>query len=249
MDRLIGIDELDFLFGPAKEYRDESWLKDFFNLERYQISIPETINIDTLRKIKRDSIVLENIYPTAIIPIWETSGLEASIINKLQLKYHRISYRESSSKEIQFKTFYIYPLVVLIQCIMSNNLEFKHLKFKCGNFKQGLDIIRLNIEISEDSNQGRRFDKINSGEQAEMIDSMDIIYDEYKHTLIPVSKFRLIYRCFGNRISDVGSSAFDNFMESRDYLQAWKKAIHEFLVNDRLVSEQFAHEISEMILT
>ncbi|MCG8578365.1 MAG: hypothetical protein MI866_00510 [Bacteroidales bacterium] len=60
-------------------------------------------------------------------------------------------------------------------------------------------------------------------------DELDRWYDEISATLIKPQAYHQLYQWFGTEVREVGYSAFDYFMESRDTFNAWQKAIDKHL--------------------
>ncbi len=58
-----------------------------------------------------------------------------------------------------------------------------------------------------------------------LVDFCDNLYDQYKYTGIGLESFRNVFMAFPHYIEEIGNSAFDRYMETRDSEESWKRSV------------------------
>ncbi len=117
--------------------------------------------------------------------------------------------------------------------------------FKIGTWPMLLQLLKTNSAITYEALMKHYFDAdrqtpnwqaikehlISTGNETKAIntDELDRWYDEISATHIKPQSYHALYRWFGNDIREIGYAAFDFFMDDRNTLTAWQKAIQVHL--------------------
>ncbi|WP_066632240.1 hypothetical protein [Labilibacter marinus] len=214
------LEDSEFLYLELEELKDA----------QYEILIlPQKINVKRLKRIydKMDLWALQ--FPYVFISSKYEVSDTISIGNKISLAYYNLNLKVSASGNKLTLNSYSYSKISLCISLLIHKKEELHV------IKRSKAANSLSNKIGDSYSQG------------ELIDHIDQVYDQYKHTNININNFRTIFRSFGCHTEDIGNRAFDLFMESRSTSESWKNAIEEFLTNKVDLSQMLAEHISNIL--
>jgi hypothetical protein len=122
-----------------------------------------------------------------------------------------------------------WPLLLQLLGTSSNSFEQIFNEFFDQNKQFLPDLMAIKQQLANNLNETKPV----------CMDELDRWYDEISTTLIKPQAYHLLYAWFGNDLHQIGYDAFDYFMEERDSLIAWQKAILSHLSNiSNLPAEQ-----------
>lgn len=83
--------------------------------------------------------------------------------------------------------------------------------------------------------------------EGQLIDFVDRLYDQYKHTKLSPYTFRHLFRCFGCHTPTIANAAFDHYMHLRNTENAWQLAVVNFLQSQLSVPKFVSQTVANLL--
>jgi hypothetical protein len=230
------------------------------------VAVPETGKISKLKNFQSNLFVFQKILPTIFSSANITSRYKFKALSKLKLRILKIPFLYSNNNEIIFPTCSLLPLSFHIQfikyildldgelCSIKTERNFSSIhelyKFFEENYKGKHQHMYLTIgELPKSSSASWLQNQLQVDyTHGQLIDYIDQLYDEYKHTNISPSCFHVIFKTFGIDGVKIANDAFDNYMETRNTYESWTTAMQNYLHKKLYFSTSYASQISKQLM-
>ncbi|MGQ1787935.1 MULTISPECIES: hypothetical protein [unclassified Saccharicrinis] len=217
----------------------QTYLKQFLGdvraIERIELVYPVTLKVSELKTELKFQKYWKSLFPALFVPIKITTKYKATFVNSIKLKWAGIKFSITSTNEIVLDSYACENLSLILQLLI-------HLEE--NRQRQNPEKPALN------STTAYLKDKLgHSYSEGELIDFIDLIYDQYKHTNISVKDFRNVFRCFGVHTEDIANEAFDYYIESKNTVKAWRRSVEEYLKNKVNVEDRVTKQIGALLIS
>lgn len=207
-------------------------LQNIFLYKRGEIDVSQILNQDKYLDLERECDVKSLIdtyglarrlmyhFPGIFISNKYKLRLTNSISTKLKLKLVSIPF-EIKLNQIFINGYYYYqPLLVLrvLTFLSQDDMQNNSYVDSClwnhiEDLPQSDCSKRLKEKLGEDYSYGM------------LVDFCDNLYDQYKYTGIGLESFRNVFMAFPHYIEEIGNSAFDMYIETRDWEESWRRSL------------------------
>ncbi len=206
------------------------------SIESIVLNFPEKLKVSTLKAHIKLQEQYVRLFPTIFIQVKVKTPYKVNIQNTLLLKTARTFYKQDEENNIWLSSQQYTNLGLLIQ------MSLYLLEQEYSSSQNLLKLQDSTTALYLSNKLGVLYS------QGQLIDFIDRLYDQYKHTKITAHVFRKIFRYFGSYTEEIANSAFDNFMETRNTNQSWSTAIKYFL-KEKLKQEEFiSDKVVQLIL-
>lgn len=206
------------------------------NIQMLMYPFPATFNLAHLKTQQTNQVHYLRIFPHVFTQLHVKSTLAATWHTKLLLKYSKLPFIADNENVLHFKTLTYSNISLLLQILLYQS-----------DFQQPQS---CNVAYAQNSSTAAYINQhLGPGySHGQLIDFIDRLYDQYKHTKLPPFVFRHLFRCFGCHTTTIANLAFDNYMDTRNTSRAWQHAIHYFLRTHISLSESLSKSLSEMLV-
>ncbi|MCW3806779.1 hypothetical protein [Plebeiibacterium marinum] len=262
MEKAQGVFDLRYIFSFVDWLKDSG--KSHFEVCDYSTN-SGFINLNYPEEFKVGEIgfhydllsKLNELFPSCMASVYLPVQIENHILNRWKVYRSNVPYTINENGKFEFKAFSFFPLAFYLQLatvfiekwgFIKDSSEWNSFKefYEDYKYAQGSIIILGLSTPRQKSYLVEHLGKTYS--RGELMDFVDRLFDQYKHTHIAIELFRNIFACFGQDIECVGNMAFDNYMESRNTVVAWNRAIVEHLMSKFHFSLCFSNKIANIIL-
>jgi hypothetical protein len=230
------------------------------------VAISDTKKVAELKKFHDALSVSQKIFPTVFSPADATSPLYFNTLSKLKLRIFKVPFLCSYQNKLTFPSFSLLPLSFHIQFIKyildldgelypidtKRNFTSIHelYRFLEENYKGKQQHAYLTIsDLPKSSSASWLQNQLQVDyTHGQLIDYIDQLYDEYKHTNISPSAFHVIFKTFGNDCVKIANDAFDIYMETRNTYEAWTTSIQNYLHEKYQLSISYALQIGKQLM-
>ena len=203
-------------------------------IERIELCYPSNWSVSALKTTFKLHKKWKALFPILFLPIKVPTNYKATYVNRSKLNLLGIIYSINSSKHIELESYTCYNVCLLLQVLLF--LHFNDQDLHAEDSIESPTALYLREKIGSSYSEGQ------------VIDFMDMLFDQYKHTHITAKSFRRLFRCFAPYTEDIANEAFDYYVESKDTFSAWSQAVEEFLITKLSIHRKDANRIASLLL-
>ncbi|GAF05974.1 hypothetical protein [Saccharicrinis fermentans] len=204
-------------------------------IERIELCYPSVWSVFALKTTFKLHKKWKALFPILFLPDKTTTNYKATYVNRSKLNLLGIIFSINASKQIELKSYACDNVSLLLQVLLF--LHFNDQGVHPDGFIESPTATYLRVKLGPSYSEGQ------------VIDFMDLLFDQYKHTHISAKSFRRLFRCFGPCTEDIANQAFDYYGESKDCFKAWTKAVEEYLIGVLNIDKNVSKRIASLLLS
>ncbi|SMO62282.1 hypothetical protein SAMN06265379_103420 [Saccharicrinis carchari] len=210
---------LDQIRNPALQDKNHlvETLKTICTVEPITAPIPAKFNISAIKAQYRQQTQYVRLFPTVFTEHNTKTPYKAHWHVRTRLKWAGLPFTVANDNFIHLKSLSYTKLSLLLQMLLYLSEQDKVVSGTTASLSSSQTTQFISRQLGATYSQGQ------------LIDFIDRLYDQYKHTNLPADTFRHLFRCFGTHTLTIANAAFDHYIQSRNTLSAWHMAVLEFM--------------------
>ncbi len=215
--------------------KKEIFISDLLKIESYKKEIVSS-DVKNMAKIYKEAREFSYHLPGVFLRCQYKTEFKNGTLDRIKLKGHKLPFKIDNS-DIYILGYYYYTIHLVVRTLLYfssiEKMDFEHYVVEIKNSKCTQ---WLNKELGAGFTDGM------------LIDFSDRLYDQYKGTGITIEAFRNIFISMPHLIDEIGGTAFDKYMDVRNWREAWRFGLLDTLNKKMSLDESECSTIINYLL-